>query len=373
MNSKPLSLKANKILLIAMPYLGDVLLATPLLHSLRLAYPQAQLDVLVFENTVDMLTGNPDINQIITTPKRPTWAENLALYKRIFRRYDLAMAIQTGDRPFLYTLLAAPVRVNAVPAKPGKAWWKRFFVQRWTEFDNFNTHTVLQNLKLLDLIGVLKSYALVPPQAGNIQQLIEHFDFLTKNQPFVILHPLPQWQYKRWTLEGWLQICRFLDGLGLKPVLSGGPGQEEIAYLKQIAAQLPNSVVSLAGQVSLAELAYIISKAQLFIGPDTGVTHLAAATGIPVIALFGPTNPVKWAPWPIGYAQDQNPFEKVGCRQVSNITFLQGQAPCVPCHLEGCENHRLSHSACLDNLAPEQVQSAILQILSAAAATKAQH
>ncbi len=346
-----------------MPYLGDVLLATPLLHSLRLAYPKAQLDVVVFENTSGMLEGNVDISHIITTPKRPVLSEKWILFKRLFRQYDLALAIQTGDRPFFYTLFAAPIRINAVAPKPNKGWWKRFFVQHWTEFDNENTHTVLQNLKLLDLISVPKNFALVPPKPNNLQQLLKRQPFLTKNERFVVLHPLPQWNFKRWTMEGWLEIGRFLSNLGLNLLISGGPTSEEIAFLNELVSHLPKNTINLAGNVSLGELAYIISRAELFIGPDTGVTHLAAATGIPVIGLYGPTNPIKWSPWPSGYQQDSNPFQKVGSQRVNNITLLQGQGECVPCHLEGCDNHRLSRSRCLDSLAPEQVKIAITQAL----------
>jgi len=110
-----------------MRYLGDVLLTTPLLHSLRQAYPDAQLDVLVFRNTASMLEGNPDISHIITTPNRPKLHDYWQLFRQLFRRYDLAIATQAGDRPFLYTLLAAPLRVAVVPPKNTTGWWKRFF------------------------------------------------------------------------------------------------------------------------------------------------------------------------------------------------------------------------------------------------------
>ena len=81
--------KPKKILVIAMRYLGDVLLTTPLIHSLRQAYPDSRLDVLVFSNTAAMLEGNSDINQIITTPNRPKFIDYFQLFRQIFRQYDL--------------------------------------------------------------------------------------------------------------------------------------------------------------------------------------------------------------------------------------------------------------------------------------------
>ncbi len=360
MNNKPsLPPKPKRILVIAMRYLGDVLLTTPLLHSLRQAYPDARLDVLVFRNTAAMLEGNPDIDHIITTPNRPKFLDYRQLFGRLFRQYDLAIATQAGDRPFLYSLLAAPLRVAVVPPKNTTGWWKRFFVQHWTEFDDDNTHTVLQLLKLLDLIDVPRCFSLVPPQIGNTQQLTEQFPFLADNAGYAVLHPHPQWTYKQWTVEGWLTVGAYLKKLGLKLVLSGGPGQEEVDYVANIQRQLPEDTINLAGQVSLAQLATIIAQAKLYIGPDTGITHLAAATGVPVIALYGPTNPVKWAPWPSGYEQNINPFDKTGSRQLNNINLIQGKGDCVPCHLEGCDRHRQSRSRCLDTLSPESVEEAI--------------
>ena len=364
MNSKQfLQAKPRRILVIAMRYLGDVLLTTPLIRSLRQAYPDARLDVLVFSNTAAMLEGNPDINHIITTPNRPQFVDYRQLFRQLFRQYDLAIVTQPGDRPFLYTLLAAPLRVAVVPPKNTTGWWKRFFVQRWIAFDDNDTHTVLQHLKLLDLINLPRYFSLVPPQLGNTGQLMQQFPFFADNVGYAVLHPHPQWTYKQWTVKGWVELGLYLKDMGLKLVLSGGSAQDELDYVANIQHQLSEDTINLAGQVSLAQLATIITQAKLYIGPDTGITHLAAATGIPVIALYGPTNPVKWAPWPKGFEQDANPFVKRGSQQLNNISLIQGEADCVPCHLEGCERHRQSRSRCLDELSPERVKRLVRQLL----------
>lgn len=359
MNKQSLVVNPHKILVIVMPYLGDVLLATPLLHALKRAYPNVQLDVLVFRNTAAMLEGNPDIDRILTIPNRPSLVEHWTLAKQIFRRYDLALALQTSDRSFFYTLLAAATRVNAVPDAYSKTRWKRYFVQGWIEFDNEHTHTVLQNLKLLSLLNVQPCYALVPPQTRHPQPLIERFEFLTGHANYAVLHVHPQWTYKRWSNEGWVEIAHYIKSLGLKLVFTGSAVTEEVVYINNIVNQLSFKVINLAGQVSLAELSYIFAQAKLFIGPDTGITHLAAATGIPVIALFGPTNPVKWAPWPNGYTKNRNPFQKLGNQQVNNVFLIQGEGACVPCYLEGCDRHRQSRSKCLDTLSAQRIKHTI--------------
>ena len=361
--TKILSSKPQRILVIVVPYLGDVLLATPLIHSLKCAYPEAKLDVLVFKASAAMLEGNADIDQVISVPNRPSTAENWALIKRIFRRYDLAMALQTGDRAFWYTLIASSIRVNAVPPKGAKTAWKRFFTKASVAFDDEHTHTVLQNLKLLECLAIAPCFELVPPINDNHDAIQQRFAFLKEQDQYAVLHLHPQWTYKRWTEQGWFEIGHYLRQLGLKLVLTGSLASDEQAYIAGIASKLPTDTLNITGQVSLAELSYIIGRAKLFIGPDTGITHLAAATGIPVVALFGPTNPVKWAPWPTGYASFQNPFQKVGDQHVGNVLLVQGKGDCVPCYLEGCDRHRQSHSRCLDELSTQQIKDAIRRVL----------
>jgi heptosyltransferase-3 len=361
--SRSLQAQPSRILVIAMRYLGDVLLTTALIHSIRLAYPNARLDVLVYHHTASMLEGNPDVDNVITTPNRPEWVDYRDLFRKLFRRYDLAVVTQTGDRPFLYTLVAAPLRVGVVPPKKVTGWWKRFFIRHWVEFDNDNTHTVLQHLKLAELLGIPCSFELVPPQTVTGGMKSEPYELMLKKTPYAVLHPYPQWTYKQWTIEGWVEVGRYLSGRGLTVVLSGGPSSEEREYVAGIADQLPAGTVNLAGQLSLAELSCLIGRAQLFVGPDTGITHLAAAVGIPVIALYGPTNPVKWAPWPHHYLQNRNPFQKIGQQRVNNIHFIQGKADCVPCYQEGCDRHRNSRSRCLDTLSADTVKQAITEVL----------
>jgi heptosyltransferase III len=111
-------------------------------------------------------------------------------------------------------------------------------------------------------------------------------------------------------------------------------------------------------------LAAVIQKARLFIGVDTGITHLAAATHVPTVALFGASDPVKWTPWPANYHSNVPPFVTKGHQHVNNVYLIQGNKACVPCYLEGCERHQQSHSACLDELSPTDVIATLTEILT---------
>ena len=93
---------AQSILLIATRHIGDVLLTTPLLRSLRLAYPDARIDALVYHWTAGILDGNPDVNNLITVNQNPRFPEYAALVKQIFRNYDLVQFIFVFTHEFFY-------------------------------------------------------------------------------------------------------------------------------------------------------------------------------------------------------------------------------------------------------------------------------
>jgi len=197
-------------------------------------------------------------------------------------------------------------------------------VQAWTELDNQNTHTIIQNLRLADLLGIARCYEVVIPQA------IDSIEKLNK--------------------QGWKALIQYLTQLGLRVVLTGGNSQIEKVYLREALLNLPNTVINLAGQLRFSDVAQLICASSIYIGPDTAVTHLAAATGTTTVALYGPTNPRKWAPWPFNYAINQTPFQQKGIQKVGNVLLIPGKGICVPCHKEGCEGHKKSDSRCLEEL-----------------------
>ena len=179
---------------------------------------------------------------------------------------------------------------------------------------------------------------------------------------------MPQWRYKQWHEAGWVSVASFLQSKGYLVVLSGGTKAEELQVVNRLYGRMPPSTRNLAGKLTLGQLSRLIAGAELFVGPDTGVTHLAAATGVSTLAIYGPTDSQKWSPWPLNYAESNAPFAIDGKHRVGNVYLLQMQMPqaCVPCQLEGCEKHRQSHSACLDELSTERVVAVLAELMSKA-------
>ena len=351
----------QRVLVIATRRIGDVLLATPVLHSLKRAWPGAELDVLVFAGTEGLLAGNGDVRTVLTVPERPRFAEHARLAARIARRYDLALSLLPGDRPTLYAWLAGKRRVGLM-LDERKARWKQRLLHAWVPFDNVDTHTVRMHLALLDAIGIAPDPSVRASWTREDERMIEHLLAPLGGAPYAVIHAYPKFRYKMWTVEGWIAVARWLGSRGLRVVLTGSPAAEECEYVNAIVQETPDAL-NLAGKLSLGGTALLLSKAALYVGPDTAVTHAAAALGTPTVALYGPTNPVKWGPWPSGQPASLNPWQRVGTQAARNVRLVQGEGPCVPCALEGCERHIASSSDCLTGMRPERVIAAIEDLI----------
>jgi heptosyltransferase-3 len=161
------------------------------------------------------------------------------------------------------------------------------------------------------------------------------------------------YRYKRWTVEGWRALAAGLAQRRLAVVAIGGPDPQERRYLDEVW----QGAVAIH-QLSWAENVALLAATRVYVGPDTSVSHLAAATGCPTVALFGPMDPRVWAPWPVGGLDV--PWEASGTIQRrGNVFVVQNPLPCLPCTFEGCERHVDSASVCLQELSAEQVLAAV--------------
>jgi len=331
------------------------------MRSVKQAWPETALDVLVFEGSQEVIAANPDVRRVLTVPERPGVVAHLVFMLRLLRRYDIALSTQHGDRPTLYAYLAGRWRAGLLNATR-KEIWKRPFLDRWVPFDNSNTHTVLMNLALAGALGIEARHEIVvswsPEEAARVDALVGRTP-----EPLAVLHPRSRFNYNMWRRAAWLELANWLAARGCRTVLSGGTDPAETAYVADLARDMPGGTLNLAGRLSLGAAGCLIARATVFVGPDTGATHMAAALGVPTVVFFGPTDPVKWGPWPRGYAGPGNPWRRVGSQGVGRVRLIQGSAACAPCLQEGCERNVESFSDCLLELPAARVIAAVEAVM----------
>ncbi len=354
----------RRVLVVCTRRIGDVLLATPAVRALRQAWPQAAIDMLVFEGTQSVIAANADLRHVITIAERPSPGAHLSLLWRIWRRYDIAVSLLAGDRPTLYAWAAARRRVGTLTLER-KSHWKRRMLHRWVAFDDLDTHTVMMNLKIIEQLGIVgRSGPVVSWSEEEARAAVRLCQPLQAGRRFAVLHVSPKFAYKTWSAPGWAELVSWLNARGLEPLVAGGGSPEEMRYVDSLMQDFPDNTVNLAGKIGLGALGYLLSRAAIYVGTDTAVTHMAAALGVPTVALFGPSNPVKWGPWPASFDGDTSPWQMRGSARVGNVFLVQGEKDCVPCMLEGCDRHTNSLSECLQRLPAKRVIAAADALLA---------
>ena len=356
-------MQAKKILIVATRQIGDTLITTPLISAAKRIWPNAKIDFFGYENSLSMLSGNPDLHHVIGTKPRPKFKDYLHQFISLFQRYDLAIITQPSDRAYLYGLVAARHRVGVVPNEPKLNWWKKKLCLHTVEVDYFHQHVITEKIRLLEkfadeatLFG--SPIHVTPPSAT---PLPTHISAQLKPE-YVVIHPSPLTAYKRWPLAHWVSLIENLSP-HQQIVLSAGPVAQDKELNKNIIDLLSDTarknVLNLDGELKLDQLGTLLRQAKLYIGVDTSVTHLAAACNTPTIVLFGATPPTNFGPWPNGF-MGQQPYQLRGTPQrVGAITIIQGPGDCVPCRKAGCEDRADSRSDCLNRLTVEQVLEAV--------------
>jgi heptosyltransferase III len=341
----------SKILVIALRRLGDVLLTTPLVRSLRRAWPHATIDALVFSDTAGILEGNPDLDAIVQMPPRPTHLQSLSLVAKLWRHYDLAISTQCGDRPTFFARVAGRKALGPVESTLNGR-FKRALLDLNIPYVA-GIHRVEEILRLADALGIARVSELVTPQPRKKETLLPG--------NYAVIHAAPMFRYKQWVTKGWQALATVLAKRGLTVVATGGPGEAERRYLDQVWRDVP--VVRMDHRLTWPELSGLLAGAKIYIGPDTSVTHLAAASGCPTIAIYGPTDPRLWGPWPVGGLHTM--WQAAGTMQNrGNVWLAQNPLPCLPCQAEGCERRLESYSACLDELPAAHIIAVVEKMLT---------
>lgn len=359
MSAKPIPCnELSRALIIKLRHHGDVLLTSPVFSALKHAAPQCEIDALVYDETVEMLSGHPAISQIHTIGRQWKQLRPFAKMQRewkIFdalraRRYDLIVHLTDSWRGFWLISSLRPKFSVACFSRlhPPNRFWARAFTHLASTPPSGNRHTVESHLDALRILGIqpdakARKLEFHPGEAAqaHVEELLVRRNI--SDGRLIHIHPTSRWMFKAWTVSGYADLISSLAERGYRVVMTTGPAPHEMAFAADIVARCHIPPIDLSGQLTLKQLGAVILAARLSICVDSVPMHLAAALGTPVVALFGPSNEHEWGPW-----------------QVPQRVLVSDHA-CRPCRLDGCGGGKVSE--CLTVLRPETVLAAIDSLL----------
>jgi heptosyltransferase I len=320
----------GKILIVKPSSLGDIVHSLPFLNILRTCYPRSEIHWVIAKGFEGLLEGHPMISNLWIINKdswtkmtraKETVNEIRSLYRALKKEgYDLAVDLQGLLRSGIITsATGAPVRVGFNEAREGS----RFFYTHEVAGGK-GIHAVDRYLKVAEYLGCDTSiidfpFPLYQSPAIQADKLPFH--------DYAVIVPGARWETKRWLPE---QFGKLASLLPLNSIIVGSKSDMQIA--DKIVALSDNKALSLAGETNLQELIAIVKGAKFMISNDSGPMHIAAALGVPVYAIFGPTDPLRTGPYGKGH------------------TIIRGDASCAPCFKRKCDD-----MTCMKNISAEKV------------------
>jgi heptosyltransferase-2 len=337
----------QNILIRGTNWVGDSILTTPAIHALRSLFPKAKIALLIKSYLNDLWKDNPDINEIIIYPEKINFGSLFKLTSQLKQqKFDLALIFPNSFAAALTMFLAR------IPYRVGYATeYRSWLLTKSVPVTDIilHTHQVNYYLNLVKQLGEVNLQPELVLNVGKKEQVYAENLFVGLKIPatnlIVGLNPGATYgSAKRWFPERYAELAeRLITEYSASIILFGS--SQEIEYISQIEKKInvPSSVFNLAGKNNLAQLTAVIAKCHLFITNDTGPMHIAAALKIPMIAIFGSTDPVTTSPFGI--------FPNLIVRKPAN---------CAPCLLRECPtDHR-----CMTTIAVNDVLNAVKELIA---------
>jgi ADP-heptose:LPS heptosyltransferase len=324
-------LRNGKILIVHQGAVGDLILALPAIKALRHVLQPARMEMMGHPWTLALVSGHPyaeaimDINRAEMVPLFQDNAPLPATLKGYLDHFDAAFCFSRSET------LASNLRRGGI---------RQVFTL--PSFPDTRMHVIDHHLLSLKTLGI--SSTSTSPMVfvrDEERQGAERF-LLQKGwdyQKIAAIHPGAGSRKKAWPATRFAALARLLASAGHKILILEGPADKAAAA--EVRAGLKGIPYLLIRDLPLTRLAALLSFASLFIGNDSGISHLAAALKIPTIAIFGPTDPYVWAP------------------RSDWAFWLQGQAGCAPCTRD--EQRLCERQQCLDAIQVEQVMALIAE------------
>lgn len=344
--------RVRSILVIRTAYLGDVAMTLPMLKPLRQRFGNATIAFLTAAGAAPLLENNPYVDEIIAynpfwfypSQARDYWAFIRRLRKR---RFDLVIETRGDIREILGLVAPLRARYKVGYAIGGGGYLLTHVVPYPGLKHKVEYHLDITRYLGCDTNGEMDgSIHLTATERGRARAILHEAGI---PESFACIHPGGRLPLKRWGRENFSRLCdRITQDLGRPVVLLGSP--DEQALIAQISAGMRTHPFSLAGQLSLRELAGILAEAALFVCHDSGPMHIASAMGTPTVAIFGPSKSAETRPYAAMHQVVERP---IACRST--------------CDESHCTN--IEHHACMQAITPDDVVKAAKIVLRQPAGT----
>jgi ADP-heptose:LPS heptosyltransferase len=324
-----------KIGVIHLNQIGDLLFSLPLLKALKDAYPKAVIHSILRRNLIDLLSGSPYVDSILERGK--TLTDTFHLLQNIRKQqYDLLITLSSSE---------ACLTLAAFSKAKIKAGFSHFPLDLFLDIkeDIEGHNSWLNNRKLLDR---LKVDVTKNDYVGLLILDSENSKSVDPHKRYVVISPgaSRRRQMKTWDNTNFARLILLLyKHFDLTPVLIGGMDNKDDnkQIIETVTAEGSLTLIDNLTEESLRTIALVIKHAKLFVGIDSGFMHVASSLEIPVVALFGPTDPFY-----------------VGPQNQRSIVVRDQKLDCIPCYLQNCE-----HRNCMKNLPVETVFNACTTLL----------
>jgi heptosyltransferase-1 len=308
--------KIDRLLIVRLSAMGDVIHTLPAVHALREAFPQAHIGWLIAERWAELLCAPGASRRGARSALRPlvdevhavnlkAWGKSPFSISTLQRaatvwndvrdaHYDAAVDLQGAMRSAVLARLSGARVVYGVAEPreaPASLWYTRKVVAR-------GRHVIEQNLSVAEALranrkssspDVFLDFPLDPQAEARIGERLAEYG----GGELAILNPGAGWGAKRWPAERYGEVARRLSERGVRSILNYGPGEEELVR----GAESASGGTARAMSCTITELIALTRRARLFVGGDTGPLHLAAALRVPVVAIYGPTDPARNGPY----------------------------------------------------------------------------
>ena len=330
-----------------MKFIGDVVLTTPIIRSVRNAFPDAYIAYMGEKNAVSLLEHNPNLNEVIPFDfSKPTIVEQTRVAWLLRqRKFDLVIDLFNNPRSALLTrVTGARVRVGAERKGRGNLYTiqvrddgkPKTAIEFHNQFIRAVSIEPTSNKTEIFLTDDEKREARI-----YLQWLDRENNPLDLSKPIVGIHPGATWPAKRWMAERFGELADALAAkLGAQILVTAGPNDDEA-----VAAMLNGSFtnVKVLRGLPLRPLAAILSHCSAYVANDNCTMHIAAAVGTPTVGIFGPGEENIWFP----YSRNE--------RHVA----LRRDVPCHPCHLDFCNRDGNGFMECMKLLSVNEVFNAV--------------